>query len=77
MADATAERSGMMAWVSAIRMSMANDPGRQILDDQIQSGFLFLEDYLDNILAGPRHECVSNFVVCNLISSYLLYQSID
>ena len=37
---------------------MANDPGRQILEDQIQSGFLFLEDYLDNILVGPRHECV-------------------
>lgn len=36
---------------------MANDPGRQILEDQIQNdGFMFLEDYLDNILSGPRHE---------------------
>ena len=57
----------MMAWVSAIRMSMANDPGRQSLEDQIQGGFLFLEDYLDDILAGPRHECVSNHRIVILI----------
>lgn len=42
---------------------MANDPGRQFLEDQIQTnGFLFLEDYLESILAGPRHEYVT-FVV--------------
>lgn len=54
--EMAAERSGMTSWVSAIRLSMANDPGRQILEDQIQGGFLFLEDYLENILVGPRHE---------------------
>ncbi|KAJ7900333.1 hypothetical protein B0H14DRAFT_3423705 [Mycena olivaceomarginata] len=33
---------------------MVNDPGRQLFQDQIQThGFLFLNDYLDNILAGP------------------------
>ena len=42
---------------------MANDPGRQFLEDQIQTnGFLFLEDYLESILAGPRHEYVTFFV---------------
>ena len=41
---------------------MANDPGRQLLEDQIQStGFLFLDDYLDNIMVGPKHECVGYF----------------
>ncbi|EJD03980.1 uncharacterized protein FOMMEDRAFT_27803 [Fomitiporia mediterranea MF3/22] len=42
---------------------MANDPGRQLLEDQIQtSGFLFLEDYLENILARPRHDAIFEFV---------------
>ncbi|KAI5123631.1 hypothetical protein M0805_003445 [Coniferiporia weirii] len=51
------EHPGIMTWVSVIRTTMANDPGRQILEDQIQSsGFSFLEDYLDGILAGPRHD---------------------
>lgn len=51
---------GIMSWVSAIRTTMANDPGRQILEDQIQNnGILFLEDYLDNIMAGPKHEYAS------------------
>ena len=57
MAGATSSRSGVMTWVSTIRTPMANDPGRQFLEDQIQNdGFMFLEDYLDSILAGPRHE---------------------
>ena len=57
MAEANSARQGVMTWVSAIRTTMANDPGRQILEDQIQNdGFMFLEDYLDNILSGPRHE---------------------
>lgn len=57
MAGPKAGRSGIVAWMSGIRTTMANDPGRQLLEDQIQStGFVFLEDYLDNILAGPSHE---------------------
>lgn len=50
-------QSGIETWMSGIRMTMLNDPGRQLLEDQIQStGFLFLDDYLDSILAGPKQE---------------------
>ncbi|KAH8120293.1 hypothetical protein DFH11DRAFT_1685640 [Phellopilus nigrolimitatus] len=42
---------------------MANDPGRQILEDQIQSsGFLFLEDYFDSIQAGPKRDPIIELV---------------
>ncbi|KAF7347843.1 Inner centromere protein-related protein pic1 [Mycena venus] len=38
---------------------MINDPGRQLFHDQIQThGFLFLNDYLDNIRAGPPSRLV-------------------
>lgn len=38
---------------------MINDPGRQFFDDQVQSqGFLFLEEYLDNIWAAAKQESV-------------------
>ncbi|KAH7930951.1 hypothetical protein BV22DRAFT_1108849 [Leucogyrophana mollusca] len=46
--------SGIVAWMSSIRASMTNDPCRQLFEDQIQNhGFIFLDDYLDNILTGP------------------------
>ncbi|THG97438.1 hypothetical protein EW145_g7613 [Phellinidium pouzarii] len=42
---------------------MVNDPGRQILEDQIQgNGFLFLDYYLDDILTGPRHDPIIELV---------------
>ncbi|KAJ7706194.1 hypothetical protein B0H17DRAFT_615314 [Mycena rosella] len=48
---------GLLEWCNSTRFTMANDPGRQLLQDQIQThGFLFLTDYLDNILAGPRRD---------------------
>jgi len=48
---------GFLKWATSIRVTMANDPGRQIFKDQIEThGFRFLEDYLENILAGPKQE---------------------
>ncbi|KAJ6604640.1 hypothetical protein DFH09DRAFT_1443568 [Mycena vulgaris] len=48
---------GLLEWCNSTRFTMANDPGRQLFQDQIQThGFLFLTDYLDNILAGPRRD---------------------
>lgn len=38
---------------------MINDPGRQFFEDQVQSqGFLFLEEYIDNIWAAAKQESV-------------------
>lgn len=54
---ATMEQPGLLEWCNATRFTMANDPGRELFQEQIQThGFLFLTDYLDNILAGPRQE---------------------
>ncbi|TFY81947.1 hypothetical protein EWM64_g2063 [Hericium alpestre] len=54
MAD---ESTGVLSWVAGIRSAMVQDPARQMLDDKIQSrGFLFLDDYLDNILLGVKQE---------------------
>ncbi len=48
---------GILRWTSSIRDSMINDPGRQLFEDQLQSqGFLFLEEYLDNIWAAAKQE---------------------
>jgi hypothetical protein len=53
---------GLLQWAMSIRVTMASDPGRQIFHDQIQThGFRFLEDYLENILAGPKQEYASIF----------------
>ena len=57
MAKPVGNNLGIIAWASSMRTTMANDPGRQLLEEQIQSsGFLFLEDYLEGILARPRHK---------------------
>ncbi|KAI0257123.1 hypothetical protein BJV78DRAFT_1291276 [Lactifluus subvellereus] len=51
------QASGILRWSSSIRDSMINDPGRQFFEDQVQSqGFLFLEEYLDNIWAAAKQE---------------------
>ncbi|KAK7064239.1 INCENP-ARK-bind domain-containing protein [Favolaschia claudopus] len=51
------EGQGLLEWCNSTRFTMVNDPGRQLFHDQIQThGFLFLTDYLDNILAGPRRD---------------------
>ncbi|KAK7058975.1 hypothetical protein VNI00_001599 [Paramarasmius palmivorus] len=52
--------SGLLEWGNSIRFSMANDPGREFFQEQINThGFLFLDDYLNNILAKPKQEFVS------------------
>ncbi|KLO14484.1 hypothetical protein SCHPADRAFT_920673 [Schizopora paradoxa] len=63
MATTSAPRPGIITWVNALRTTMANDPGRQTLHDQVQTnGFLFLDEYLDNILAGPKHDPIIELV---------------
>jgi hypothetical protein len=48
---------GILRWTSSIKNSMINDPGRQFFEDQVQSqGFLFLEEYLDNIWTSAKQE---------------------
>lgn len=51
--------SGLLNWANSVRLTMASDPGRHAFKDQVQTlGFLFLDDYLDNILSGARQESV-------------------
>lgn len=48
---------GLLNWANSIRLTMASDPGRQVFKDQVQThGFLFLDDYLDNIVSGAKQE---------------------
>lgn len=50
-----AKESGISAWMASVRTSMANDPCRQLFEDQLQThAFIFLDDYLEHILAGPK-----------------------
>jgi len=53
--------SGLLEWSNAIRLTIANDPGRHLFKDQVNNhGFMFLEDYLANILQGAsKQEYVS------------------
>src|SRR6266849_7969476 len=56
-ATMASETPGILRWTSSIRNSMINDPGRQFFEDQVQSqGFLFLEEYLDNIWTAAKQE---------------------
>ncbi|KAH7910944.1 hypothetical protein BJ138DRAFT_1064128 [Hygrophoropsis aurantiaca] len=58
-----ASEGGIVGWMSSIRTSMAKDPCRQLFEDQIQNhGFIFLEDYLDNILTGPTQGPIIDLV---------------
>ncbi|KAF8274081.1 hypothetical protein EI94DRAFT_1714691 [Lactarius quietus] len=59
----TSQTSGILKWTSSIRDSMINDPGRQFFEDQVQSqGFLFLEEYLDNIWAAAKQDSFVDLV---------------
>ena len=54
--------AGIDKWAAGIRNRMSNDPGRQDLDDHILcNGFLFLDEYLEDILLRARSEYVSLF----------------
>jgi hypothetical protein len=49
--------TALLEWANSIRITMANDPGRKFFQEQVQThGFSFLDDYLDNILSGPKQE---------------------
>jgi hypothetical protein len=51
------DHPGLLSWANSIRLTMASDPGRQVFKDQVQThGFMFLEDYLDNIVSGAKAE---------------------
>ncbi|KAG6381160.1 hypothetical protein JVT61DRAFT_5561 [Boletus reticuloceps] len=55
MANTDAKESGIHAWMASVRTSMATDPCRQLFEDQVQThAFIFLDDYLEHILAGPK-----------------------
>ena len=55
MANSDTKESGIYAWMASIRASMANDPCRQLFEDQVQThAFIFLDDYLEHILSGPK-----------------------
>ena len=50
---------GLLSWANSVRLTMVQDPGRQGFKDDVQrNGFLFLDDYLDNILSGAKQEYV-------------------
>ncbi|KAF5385196.1 hypothetical protein D9615_001515 [Tricholomella constricta] len=49
--------AGLLEWSNSLRFKMANDPGRELFQDQLNThGFIFLNDYLDNILSGPSQD---------------------
>ena len=53
--------SHIFVYVDILRhwLTMVQDPGRQGFKDDVQrNGFLFLDDYLDNILSGAKQEYV-------------------
>ncbi|CAE6407876.1 unnamed protein product [Rhizoctonia solani] len=53
---------GFAQWASAIRNRMAADPGRADFKDQVQcNGYLFLHEYLDDVLNAPRLDNVIEF----------------
>lgn len=52
-----ASNAGLLAWATTLRVSMINDPCRQMLSDAFQThGFRWLDEHLENVLAGPERE---------------------
>lgn len=57
------EPPGIVQWTVAIRLSMLDDPGRKELQSDIDiNGYQWLDEYWENILAGPKNES-DNFVL--------------
>ncbi|CAE7218223.1 unnamed protein product [Rhizoctonia solani] len=53
---------GFAQWASGIRNRMARDPGRADFKDQVQcNGYLFLHEYLDDVLNAPRPDNILEF----------------
>ena len=62
--------AGVLAWCNTIRLNIAQDQGREILDTQIkQQGFDFLDSYLERVLSKPKEEYVNSqcYSECNSI----------
>ena len=54
---------GVIAWCNTIRLTMAQDPGRAFLDQQIQQqGFDFLDGYLENVISRQKEESADIFL---------------
>lgn len=46
--------SSIFAFMDSVRARMRKDPGRQDLKDRIYyDGFMFLEEYLEDVMEGP------------------------
>jgi hypothetical protein len=67
-------QSTLLGWANSVRMTMTNDPGRELFQEQVQTyGFSFLDNYLNDILSGAKQEyvatwspltcCISNWIV--------------
>lgn len=55
--------TGLIKWAVGIRLSMLEDPGRKELEDEINiHGFQWLDEYMENILAGPKNESVTPYI---------------
>ncbi|TFY62969.1 hypothetical protein EVJ58_g3521 [Rhodofomes roseus] len=54
--------AGVLKFCNDIRLSMAKDPGRQLLHDRIQDTMDFLDDYLEKILEGPSTESMTELL---------------
>lgn len=53
-------QSTLLGWANSVRVTMANDPGRELFQEQVQThGFSFLDNYLGDILSGAKQEYVS------------------
>ncbi|KAB5590517.1 Inner centromere protein, ARK-binding region protein [Ceratobasidium theobromae] len=53
---------GFAQWATGVRNRMAADPGRADIKDQVQChGYLFLHEYLDDVLNAPRLDNVIEF----------------
>ncbi|KAF7320348.1 INCENP-ARK-bind domain-containing protein [Mycena kentingensis (nom. inval.)] len=49
--------AGLLGWCNSTRFTMANDPGREIFDEQVNNlGIVFLDDYIDNIIASQHRD---------------------
>ena len=44
--------AGVVAWCNAFRFSMVTDPGREDLENMVQRGLDFLDNYLDTVLSS-------------------------
>ncbi|KAG7099202.1 hypothetical protein E1B28_001069 [Marasmius oreades] len=55
--------TNLLQWSNSIRFLIANDSGRESFQQQINThGFLFLDDYLNNILVKPKQDALIDLV---------------